>query len=199
MFQSTLVFAALLVLLTVLAMLARWVLARRALARDAADEYGDRLTRKPETVKNVDEAAFTRIYVDAHAPRWALYAAGGLIAAIAASPIALIAVPALYDAIWRLNGAPDWGGRGGYVFMFTLFFGIVLVWAAAAGVFARLHHRRTPEPFQFALARARGEPIPEEASWRRRPKWARRARPLMDADRDGADTQPDAEGEGGGD
>ena len=184
MFQSSLQLAALLVVLTALLMIARWALARRALARDAAEEYADRLKRKPDTIRNVDEAAFTRIYIDAHTPRWALYAAGGLIAALAASPVAMIAAPALYDSIWRLNGAPDWAGRGGYVFMFSLFFGIVLIWAAAAGLFARLHHRRTPEPFQFALARARGEPIPEEATWRRRPKWARRARPLTDADRD---------------
>ncbi|MEO1039119.1 MAG: hypothetical protein AAFX09_06195 [Pseudomonadota bacterium] len=187
MFQTSLTLAAILTVLAALIMIARWFLARRALQGEAAEEYTDRIARKPDTVRNVAEAEFITLYTDSHAPRWALYAAGGLMAALAASPVALLAVPALYDAIWRMNGAPDWAGRGGYVFMFSLFFGIVLIWALAAGVFARLHHKRTPEPFQFALARARGEPIPEEASWRRRPKWARRARPMSDEEREARD------------
>ncbi|MBL4544694.1 MAG: hypothetical protein JKP95_02260 [Oceanicaulis sp.] len=45
-------------------------------------------------------------------------------------------MPALYDVIWRANGAPDWGGRTGYVFMFSLFFGVVFIWAALAAFIA---------------------------------------------------------------
>jgi hypothetical protein len=40
-----------------------------------------------------------------------------------------------------------------------------LIWAFVAAFFARQHHVRTPEP------------IPDDTGWRRRPKWARRARP----------------------
>ncbi|MFT6461098.1 MAG: hypothetical protein ACJA0Y_000594, partial [Maricaulis maris] len=39
-------------------------------------------------------------------------------------------------------------------------------------VVARIHHARTPENFNPALARARGEPLDEVAIPRKRPKWA---------------------------
>ena len=183
MVDAAFLYAALAGLFGVIVLAARWALARRALAAEAREEYADREARKPATIEGVDQAHFIRIYVDSFTPRWSAYAALALLAVVAISPVALLVVPMLYDFIWRLNGAPDWAGRGGYVFMFSLFFGICLIWAVTAGLFARLHHLRAPEPFQFALARARGEPIPDEADWRRRPKWARRARPLTDAER----------------
>ncbi|MFW5660534.1 MAG: hypothetical protein ACOC05_04020, partial [Oceanicaulis sp.] len=139
--------------------------------------YAQRLRDKPATVKSVSEAEFVKIYVDAFQPRWALYAAGGAAAALAVSPPALVVVPTLYDVIWEASGAPEWGGHTGYVYMFSLFFALCFIWAAVAATFARLAHANTPEPFHHALARARGEPLPEETTWRRRPKWARRVRP----------------------
>lgn len=191
MVDAAFLYAALAGLFGVIAFAARWALARRALAVDAREEYADRQARKPATIDGLDQATFVRIYVDSFTPRWSAYAALGLLAVVLISPAALVVVPMLYEFIWRLNGAPDWAGRGGYVFMFSLFFGICLIWAATAGVFARLHHMRAPEPFQFALARARGEPIPEDGSWRRRPKWARRARPLTEEERAEAEAGDD--------
>jgi len=158
--------------LFVLACLARWILAVRSLKEDARAEYATRVADKPRTINGVSEADFVDLYVKSFQPRWTLYAAAGVLAALLVSPPALIAVPALYDALWRSGGAPEWGGRTGYVFMFSLFFGIVFVWASVAAIFARLHHMRSPEPFNHALARARGEPI-EDTGWRPRPKWAR--------------------------
>ncbi|PWE18380.1 hypothetical protein DDZ18_01885 [Marinicauda salina] len=165
-----------------LACLARWAVAVRALKEDAAAEYALRKAEKPATIAGIGETEFTALYLRTFQPRGALYAAGAAGSALALSPVAMLLVPALYDAIWLAVGAPEWAGRGGYAFMFALFFGIVAVWAAAAAVFARLHHRRAPEPWSHALARARGEPIPEETGWRRRPKWARRARPVTSSD-----------------
>lgn len=176
MTDPTLLFFAGVFLAFIAASLIRWGLAVRSLTEDARAEYATRQTDKPATVRHVAEAAFIRIYVTSFQPRWTLYAAAGAGAALLVSPVALIAIPALYDTIWRANGAPEWGDRTGYVFMFSLFFGMVFVWASVAAIFARLHHARAPEPFVHALARARGEPI-EDTGWRPRPKWARKVRP----------------------
>ena len=154
------------------------------LRRDADDEYADRVATKPATVNGVSRDAFLKLYVRSFAPRWAFYLAAGCLIAVGLSPVALLVIPAVYDQIWAANGAADWAGRGGYVFMFTVFFGVVAVGAFPAFLLARFHHAGAPEPFTHALARARGEPIPEETGWRRRPKWARRARPDIDADTD---------------
>ncbi|EAP89701.1 hypothetical protein OA2633_10554 [Oceanicaulis sp. HTCC2633] len=159
--------------LFILACLVRWWVSVRGLTEEAHAEYQTRKAEKPGTIKGVSEAEFIRLYVSCFQPRWTLYAAASAGAAILISPVALLAVPALYDVIWRMNGAPEWGGRTGYVFMFALFFGVVFIWAAFAAVIARLHHLRAPEPFNHALARARGEPI-EDTGWRPRPKWARK-------------------------
>lgn len=195
----------------VLACLGYGLLRLRALSADAREEYADRTATKPATVRGVSQAEFTRLYVRSFAPRWAFYLAAGCVIAIGLSPVALVVIPALYDQIWRASGAHDWAGRGGYVFMFTVFFGVVAIGAFPAFLLARFHHTRAPEPFSHALARARGEPIPDETGWRRRPKWARRVRPDVDADSDGGsdigrkDTAPDAGdgssggGDGGGD
>ncbi|WP_429912765.1 hypothetical protein [Glycocaulis sp.] len=168
----------------ILACLGYGLLRLRALRADAAEEYADRTATKPATVRGVSEADFIRLYVRSFAPRWAFYLAAGCVIAIALSPVALILIPAAYDQLWLASGAQDWAGRGGYVFMFTVFFGVVAFGALPAFVLARLHHTRAPEPFTHALARARGEPIPEDTGWRRRPKWARRVRPDADVDAD---------------
>jgi hypothetical protein len=181
----------------ILACLGYGLLRLRALRADAAEEYADRTATKPATVRGVSEADFTRLYVKSFAPRWAFYLAAGCAIAIALSPVALVIIPAVYDQLWLAGGAHDWAGRGGYVFMFTVFFGVVAFGALPAFVLARLHHIRAPEPFTHALARARGEPIPEETGWRRRPKWARRVRP--DADADGSADSSASAGEGRGD
>ena len=177
MFMVSLFITVGLVVAFILASLARYGLAMRRLSADARAEYAARRVDKAATIRSVTEDAFVRLYVASHAPRWAPYAAGGATAALAVSPIALWLVPALYDLAWRAGGAPYWGDRTGYVYMFSLFFGLCFIWAAVAAIFARLAHTRRPEPFHHALARARGEPIPDETSWRPRPKWARRARP----------------------
>ncbi|GGE49180.1 hypothetical protein GCM10011367_25010 [Marinicauda pacifica] len=155
----------------------RWALAVRSLKSDARAEYAERSVSKPASIANVSETAFTGLYVASFQPRWALYAAGALASAVLASPLVLLFVTGVYELAWQAAGAPAWAGRTGYVFMFALFFGTVFLWALIGGAFARLHHKRTPEPFTHALARARGEPIPETGGFRRRPAWARRARP----------------------
>jgi hypothetical protein len=171
-----------LVALFAVAALVRWLLAVRALRGEARAEFAQRQLEKPATVKSVSEDAFVALYVDGFQPRWALYAAGGAAAALLVSPPALVLVPMIYDLIWEASGAPEWGGHSGYVYMFSLFFALCFIWAVVAATFARLAHRNTPEPFHHALARARGEPIPDDTGWRRRPKWARRVRPDPGAD-----------------
>ncbi len=177
MVQTSIQIIAACVLVFIAACLVHWRLAVARLKTDAKAEYADRQAHKPRTVTGVDEATFAALYVRSFQPRWAPYAAIAAVAALLLTPVAMVAVPALYDMIWRAGGSPDWAGRGGYVFMFSLFFGMVAVWAAAAAVVARIAHQRAPEPWSYALAAARGEPIPEETGYRRRPKWARRARP----------------------
>ncbi len=161
----------------ILVCLVRWTLAVRSLNQEAEAEYRTRQAEKPATILNVTQDEFRSLYVTSFQPRWMLYAAAGAGAALLASPPSMVLVPWAYDWIWRLSGAPEWGGRTGYVYMFSLFFSMTLIWALVAAIFARAFHRRTPEPFTHALARARGEPIPEDTGWRRRPKWARRVRP----------------------
>ncbi|MGX6646416.1 hypothetical protein ACWCOP_00560 [Maricaulaceae bacterium MS644] len=180
-----------LVALFIVASLTRWVLAVRSLRGDAKAEYASRLVDKPATVASVSEAEFVALYVRSFQPHGALYAAGGAAAALLVSPPALILVPLGYDAIWRANGAPSWAGHTGYVYMFSLFFALCFIWAAVAAIFARLAHSKTPEPFHHALARARGEPLPNDPGWRPRPKWARRVRPDPDP-KSSPDTKPGA-------
>ncbi|KPP82047.1 MAG: hypothetical protein HLUCCA04_04795 [Oceanicaulis sp. HLUCCA04] len=185
----------------ILACLGYGIVRLRALRADAREEYADRASTKPASVRDVSEDEFVRLYVKSFAPRWAFYLAAGCAIAIGLSPVALVLIPAGYEQIWRATGAADWAGRGGYVFMFTVFFGVIAFGALPAFLLARLHHTRAPEPFTHALARARGEPIPEETGWRRRPKWARRARP--DVDVEGGDTgrkdpAPDSDGSADG-
>lgn len=164
-------------LLIAFALFVRWYIARRSLHADARAEYADRAATKPATVKGLNDGQFVSLYVASHQPRWALYAAGALTMAVLLSPVILLLVTAVYELFWQASGAPDWAGRGGYVFMFSLFFGTIFLWALVGGAFARAFHKRSPEPFTHALARARGEPIPEEADYRPRPAWARRVRP----------------------
>lgn len=179
MISSYVYLTAALALLIAFGFLVRWYLARRSLHADAREEYADRSATKPATVKGLTEDQFVSLYVLGHQPRWTLYAAGALAMAVALSPVILLLVTAVYELFWQAAGAPDWAGRGGYVFMFSLFFGTIFLWALVGGAFARAFHKRTPEPFTHALARARGEPIPDEVPLhaRPRPAWARRARP----------------------
>lgn len=179
----------------ILVCLARWGLAVRALAADARAEYAERVRDKPGSIAGLSEADFTSLYVTSFQPRWALYAAIAAGAALVVTPVALTIAGSAYELIWRALGAPEWGGPIGFVYQFSLFFGAIAILAVIAGAVARAYWRRSPEPWTHALARARGEPIPEETTWRRRPKWARRARPLGEDDGDddertGAD--PDA-------
>lgn len=184
MISSYVLYTAGLALLVAFALFVRWYVARRSLHSDARAEYADRAATKPGTVKEVNEAQFVSLYVSAHQPLWALYAAGALTLAVVLSPVILLLVTAVYEAIWQAAGAPEWAGRGGYAFMFALFFGTIFLWALIGGAFARAYHKRSAEPFTHALARARGEPIPDEIppEARPRPAWARRVRPDPEPD-----------------
>lgn len=162
--------------------LVRWALAVNSLRGDAADEYATRQSTKPGTIDGVSRDAFIQLYVSSFQPRWTLYAFGAAAAVLLISPAALILTPMAYEQIWLMNGAPEWANRTGYVYMFSLMFALCFIWALVAAAFARLYHQRTPEPFHHGLARARGEPLPDEATWRRRPKWARKVRPDPSSD-----------------
>lgn len=159
------------------AFLVRWVAARRRLMEDARIEYAERCESKPATVKGVDAATFERIYVQAYEPRWALYAAGALMLAIAVTPLAALGLVGLWPIIvLGLENGP-WYDEGYYPWMFYMFFGFCLIWALCVAVMARIHHARSPEAFVPALARARGEPFEDIVIPRKRPKWAVKALP----------------------
>lgn len=164
--------------------LAHWGLAVRALSADARAEYAERRRDKPGSVAGLSETDFTSLYVTSFQPRWAPYAAIAAGAALVVTPVALTIAGSAYELIWRSVGAPEWGGPIGYVYQFSLFFGAIAILAVIAGAVARAYWHRSPEPWTHALARARGEPIPEETGWRRRPKWARRARAAGEDDGD---------------
>jgi hypothetical protein len=175
--------AAIIGLVAAAAFLIRWVAARRRLMEDARIEYRERCETKPGTVKGVDAAVFERLYVAAFEPRWALYIAAALALAILVTPAAAFGLVALWPVIvMGLDGGP-WYDVGYYPWMFYMFFGFCAVWALCGFVVARIHHARRPEPFNPALARARGEPLDDVVIPRKRPKWAVRARP---------DRKPDA-------
>ncbi|MCW5725563.1 MAG: hypothetical protein KIS81_11495 [Maricaulaceae bacterium] len=157
-------------------LIVRWALARAALRAEAAAEYEERLRSRPGTVAGVERTAFIRLYAAAFEPRWALYAAAALAGAVAVTPLALSGLVIVWDALWRLNGAPPLFAAGYYPWMFYMFFAVVGVWALCGWLAARIHHLRAPEPFQAALARARGEPFDAVEIPRPRPKWARRIR-----------------------
>ena len=169
--------AALIGLIAAAAFAIRWAAARRRLMEDARIEYQERCETKPKTVKGVDEATFERIYVAAYEPRWALYIAGALLMAIAITPLAALGLVAFWPIIvMGLDGGP-WYDEGYYPWMFYMFFGFCGIWALCGFVMARIHHARRPEPFNPALARARGEPLDDVVIPRARPKWAVKARP----------------------
>lgn len=171
-------YAAIVALVAASAFFMRWIAARRRLAADAREEYQERLLTKAGTVKGVDERAFVRLYVAASEPRWALYAAAALLVAVVVTPPAGIGLMLLWPVITQnlLDGGP-WYDVGYYPWMFYMFFGMVGVWAVSAAGVSRILHARAPEPFNAALARARGEPLDDIEIPRPRPKWAKKARP----------------------
>lgn len=171
-------YAALFALTAASAFFLRWLAARRRLTVEAREEYEERVATKAGTVKGVDERAFVRLYVAASEPRWALYAAGALLLAVLITPPAGIGLMLVWPLITQnlLDGGP-WYDVGYYPWMFYMFFGMVAVWAVCAASVARIHHARAPEPFNAALARARGEPLDNIEIKRPRPNWAKKARP----------------------
>lgn len=171
-------YAGLIALVLAAAFVLRWLAARRRLMEDARMEYEERSETKKSTIKGVDEASFVRIFVAAAEPRGALYAAAALVAAVIVSPPAGILLMTIWPFITQnlLDGGP-WYDVGYYPWMFYMFFGMVAVWAVCAAGVARIHHARKPEPFNAALARARGEPLDDVEIVRPRPKWAKKARP----------------------
>jgi hypothetical protein len=155
----------------------RWALARRQLTTDAKLEFEERSLDKQATIDGVSKQTFVTLYVSAHEPRWALYAAAALISAIVMTPLAAIGLVQLWPLIvMTLDGGP-WYDVGYYPWMFYMFFGMCAVWAFCAAVCARVLHARAPEPYQAALARARGEPLDNVKLPRKRPEWAKKAHP----------------------
>jgi len=177
--MPTIFLAALLVILAAaVLLLVRWFLARLSLTGDARSEYAARTEIGGASVQGVTAHAFERIYVSAHEPRWALYAAAALAGAVLITWPALNALLIIWDAIRTAAGASDVFAPGYYPWMFFMFFGIVGAWAACGWLAARIYHARAPEEFHAAIARAQGHPVDEVAVKRPRPKWARRAEKL---------------------
>lgn len=172
--------AALLALITAAGLVVRWFVATARLRHDAREEYAGRLIDRAHTIAGVDEAGFVRAYVDGYAPRWTIYAAAALLAAILITPPAVMGLLAFWNWITAFVGASDVFAPGYYPWMFYMFFGLVGAWALCGFVAARFHHQRAPESFNAALMRARGESLDAVAIKRARPKWARRARIIAD-------------------
>ncbi len=135
---------------------------------------------RAHTIEGIDEKAFVRIYRDGYAPRWTIYAALTLLAAILITAPAVMGLLGFWNWITALAGASDVFAPGYYPWMFYMFFGLVGAWALCGFVAARFHHQRAPESFNAALMRARGEPLDEVEIRRARPKWARRASKIAD-------------------
>ncbi len=174
-------YAGLTALTVAAALFMRWLAARNQLTEEARAEWVDRCEVKPGTIKGVDQKTFERIYISAHEPRWALYAAATLIGTILISVPASVGLMLLWPIIvLGLDGGP-WYDVGYYPWMFYMFFGMCGSWAFVAYVAARIHHQRRPESYNAALARARGEPLDDVVIPRKRPAWAKKARPTTTA------------------
>ncbi|WP_421789536.1 hypothetical protein [Hyphobacterium sp.] len=174
--------AAIFALLAALALCIRWIIAAGALRQEARQEYAGRQTDRAQTIKGVSEAEFVRIYLGGYSPRWTLYAAAALIAAILITAPAVMGLVYFWNWVTAALGAGDVFAPGYYPWMFYMFFGLVASWAFCGFVAARFHHARAPEPFQPALMRARGESLDDVEIKRPRPKWAKRAK-LIAAER----------------
>ena len=161
--------------------LVRWVWASHSLKTDAEDEFAARGRDRPGTIDGVSKSDFVSLYVKAFQPRSAIYIFGAITSILLVSPFALTGVSLIYEQIWRARGAQEVEGAIGYVYMFSLAFGMALVAAIIVAAFAQVFHKRAPEPFNHALARARGEPLPDR-EYRRRPKWARHIKPKPASD-----------------
>jgi hypothetical protein len=168
--------SALIALIIAVGLLFRWAIAIAGLKKDARSEYQSRLSDRAHTVEGVSQSVFVRIYVDGHSPRWTLYAAAALIAAIIITPVAVFGLQAFWAWITQLVNASDVFAPGYYPWMFYTFFGLVGAWAFCGFVAARFHHTRAPEAFNAALMRARGEPLDGVEIHRAPPAWARKAR-----------------------
>lgn len=155
----------------------RWALARAALLKDAKEEYDARSVDRPGTVAGVERDDFIRIYVSANEPRWALYAAGALLGAVILTFPGLLLLNTIWEGVRAATGASDVFAPGYYPWMFFMAFGLVGTWAVSGMIASSLYYRRAPEGFEAAMMRARGTPIEDVEVRRRRPKWARRARP----------------------
>jgi hypothetical protein len=160
-----------------LALLVRWFFGRRQIAMEAREDWEARQERSPATIKGVDQSTFERIFISAHEPRWSLYAAGTLIGVILISPLAGVFLMWAWPAFTSMLDGGPWYDVGYYPWMFYMFFGMVALWAGVGFVASRLFYARRPEHFRAALARARGEPLDDVELPRKRPAWAKRARP----------------------
>tara|TARA_R110002072_G_scaffold66640_6_gene164121 strand:- start:988 stop:1539 length:552 start_codon:yes stop_codon:yes gene_type:complete len=165
-------------LLAALGLVLRWALARWALSGDARSEYETRTAAGASSVAGIDATEFRRIYVSAHEPRWALYAAAALLGAIVMTWPALQVLLVIWDTIRTVAGASDVFAPGYYPWMFFMFFGLVGAWAFCGWLAARIFHARAPEEFHAAILRAQGQAIEDVEIKRPRPKWARRAEKL---------------------
>jgi|TARA_R110002073_G_scaffold66016_2_gene164895 hypothetical protein len=177
---NSFVFALGFTLLAAAGLVLRWAFARWLLVRDAHEEYDERAAFGAVSVEGIEKAEFCRIYVSAHEPRWALYAALALLTAIVVTWPALQALLYIWDQIRFASGASDVFAPGYYPWMFFMFFGLVGAWAFCGWLAARVFHARAPEEFHAAILRAQGQPIDDVEIKRRRPKWARRAQMMRE-------------------
>ncbi|MBB36576.1 MAG: hypothetical protein CME88_10820 [Hirschia sp.] len=96
---------------------------------------------------------FGSVYMRAHGPRPAIYAAAAWLTALLALPAAYLASERIYGIFWNSSGREadmDYG-LAPWLFFMTLL--VIAFWIVIAGIFARLYHHNKPKSLDKELAR----------------------------------------------
>ncbi len=132
----------------------RAVLGYRAVARDAEDDFDYKTERNmldPDIPRSVYVTAYRRV----HSPRHLAYVAGGVVAMLVLTPLAIAVYNMVAAQIWIANDRPPIYAPHGFVWAFFMFFGLIGIWAIIAYMTANRYHKRAPRSFKQELIKAR--------------------------------------------
>lgn len=123
-----------------------WLTVRRDAAADYDYKHANGML--PGVIsRETYEAIYRRVY----APRAALYVAGGMLAILLLTPVAMVIFEVVLNWIYNLSGQDRAIEPGFLVWQSFLFFGMIMVWIGIGYVVARRYHQTTYGTLQYEL------------------------------------------------
>ncbi len=131
----------------------RAFLGYRRVAADAAADY-DYKRANNMIPKSMGREQYIEIYKRVNDPRGLAYIAVGLGLIIITTPLLFFLLEQFLQLLYNLSGQSRSIEPGYLVWQFSLYFLVVMVWAAIAYIFARRYHRKSTGSLQYELGRA---------------------------------------------